>query len=213
MVSVKLFIAAAAAVIVSTTAHAADMPLPAPQIVYQQQPCCDTGHWYLRGDVGVGVQTFSSFDHGQTNSVFVWPASWTIVQQDIQDSAIFGMGIGYAWNNWLRFDVTGEYRTRAGFKSTGSFTEFCPGGTCFDVMQGNISSAVFLANGYVDLGTWWCFTPFIGAGVGGFAAQPAFAPAAQYVPAPAPQYVPASPPQYMPAPAPQYMQPPLQSRG
>ena len=88
------------------------------------------------------MQTFSSFDHGQTNSVFVWPASWTIVQQDIQDSAIFGMGIGYAWNNWLRFDVTGEYRTRAGFKSTGSFTEFCPGGTCFDVMQGNISSAV-----------------------------------------------------------------------
>jgi hypothetical protein len=27
--------------------------------------------------------------------------SWTIVQKDIQDSAIFGMGIGYAWNNWL----------------------------------------------------------------------------------------------------------------
>ena len=34
-------------------------------------------------------------------------------------------------------------------------------------MSGNISSAVFLANAYVDLGTWWCFTPFIGAGVGG----------------------------------------------
>jgi opacity protein-like surface antigen len=26
---------------------------------------------------------------------------------------------------------------------------------------------VFLANAYVDLGTWWCITPFIGAGVGG----------------------------------------------
>jgi opacity protein-like surface antigen len=25
---------------------------------------------------------------------------------------------------------------------------------------------VFLANAYVDLGTWWCITPFIGAGVG-----------------------------------------------
>ena len=23
-----------------------------------------------------------------------------------------------------------------------------------------------LANGYADLGTWWCVTPFIGAGVG-----------------------------------------------
>jgi len=26
---------------------------------------------------------------------------------------------------------------------------------------------VVLANAYVDLGTWWCMTPFIGAGVGG----------------------------------------------
>jgi opacity protein-like surface antigen len=24
-----------------------------------------------------------------------------------------------------------------------------------------------MANAYVDLGTWWCITPFIGAGVGG----------------------------------------------
>ena len=23
-----------------------------------------------------------------------------------------------------------------------------------------------MANGYVDLGTWWCMTPFIGAGIG-----------------------------------------------
>jgi opacity protein-like surface antigen len=172
MVSVKLLIAAAAAVIVSTTARAADMPLPAPQIVYQQPPCCDTGRWYLRGDVGVGVQTFGSFNHGQTNSAFVWPSSWTIVQQDIQDTSIFGAGIGYAWNNWLRFDVTGEYRTKALMKATGSYTNFCPAtafgpGTCFDNISGNLSSAVFLANAYADLGTWWCLTPFIGAGVGG----------------------------------------------
>ncbi len=25
---------------------------------------------------------------------------------------------------------------------------------------------MFLANAYIDLGTWWCLTPFIGAGVG-----------------------------------------------
>jgi opacity protein-like surface antigen len=77
------------------------------------------------------------------------------------------MGIGYAWNSWLRFDVTGEYRTKAGFKATGSYTDFCSGATCFDINTGNISSAVFLGNAYVDLGTWWCLTPFIGAGVGG----------------------------------------------
>ncbi len=170
MVSVKSFIAAAAVTIASTAAHAADMPMPMqppPQIVYQQAPCCDTGRWYLRGDVGVGVQTFSSFDHSQTNSAFVWPPSWQIVQKDIQDTAIFGFGIGYEWNSWFRFDVTGEYRTKAGFKATGSYTDFCGGATCFDINTGNFSSAVFLANGYVDLGTWWCITPFIGAGIGG----------------------------------------------
>ena len=172
MVSVKSFIAATAVTIASTAAYAADMPMPpAPQIVYQQAPCCDTGRWYLRGDVGVGVQTFSSFDHSQTNSAFVWPPSWQIVQKDIQDTAIFGFGIGYEWNSWFRFDVTGEYRTKAMFKATGSYTDFCPAtafgpGTCFDVNTGNLSSEVFLANAYVDLGTWWCITPFIGAGVG-----------------------------------------------
>jgi hypothetical protein len=104
MVRVRYLFAALAAIIVSTTAHAADMPLPAPQIVYQQPVCCDTGRWYLRGDVGVGVQTFSAFNHSQTNSAFVWPPSWTIVQQDIQDTAIFGMGIGYAWLAAVRCD-------------------------------------------------------------------------------------------------------------
>jgi opacity protein-like surface antigen len=172
MVSVKSFIAAAAAAMVSATAYAADMPMPPPpQIAYQQPPCCETGRWYLRGDVGVGVQSFSSFDHSQTNSAFVWPPSWTIVQKDIQDTAIFGFGVGYEWNSWFRFDVTGEYRTKAMFKATGRYTDSCPAtafgpGTCFDVNSGNLSSAVFLANAYVDLGTWWCITPFIGAGVG-----------------------------------------------
>jgi opacity protein-like surface antigen len=168
MVSVRSFAAAAAAAVVSTAACAADMPMPPPQIQYQPIPVEAPGRWYLRGDIGVGVQTFSSYDHSQTNSAFIWPASWQIVQKDIQDTSIFGMGVGYEWNNWLRFDVTGEYRTKAMFKATGSYTDFCGGGgTCFDVNTGNLSSSVFMANTYIDFGTWWCLTPFIGAGVGG----------------------------------------------
>jgi opacity protein-like surface antigen len=172
MVSVKSFFAAAAAAAVSTTAYAADMPLPPPpQIQYQPVQVIEApiGRWYLRGDIGVGVQSFSEFDHSQTNPAFGWPPSWTIVQQDIQDTSIFGFGVGYEMNNWLRFDVTGEYRTKAAFKVTGSYTDSssCAGFTCFDVNSGNFSSAVFLANAYVDLGTWWCLTPFIGVGIGG----------------------------------------------
>ena len=53
------------------------------------------------------------------------------------------------------------------FKVIGSYTEFCPGGRCFDVYDGDHSGwLVFLANAYIDLGTWWCLTPFVGAGVG-----------------------------------------------
>jgi opacity protein-like surface antigen len=35
-----------------------------------------------------------------------------------------------------------------------------------DAYQGYIKSWVFLANAFVDLGTWNCFTPFVGVGVG-----------------------------------------------
>ena len=35
-----------------------------------------------------------------------------------------------------------------------------------DAYQGYLKSWVFLANAYVDLGTWNCFTPFVGAGIG-----------------------------------------------
>jgi opacity protein-like surface antigen len=180
MVSVKFFASAAAASLIGTAAYAADMqvlPPPPPPPMYQPPPMAyqpppvvmaqPVGGWYLRGDVGVGMQNFNDFPHSQTNSAFVWPASWEIVQKDIQDTAIFGGGIGYEWNNWFRTDFTAEYRTKAMFKATGSYTNFCAGGgTCFDVTEGNFSSAVFMANAYVDLGTWWCLTPYIGAGLG-----------------------------------------------
>lgn len=171
MVSVKFFASAAAIGLLSTAALAADLPppqmyQPPPQMAYQPAPVVSSG-WYLRGDVGVGMQTFGDFPHSQTNSAYIWPASWAIAQKDVQDTAIFGGGIGYEWNNWFRTDITAEYRTKAAFKATGSYTNFCAGGgVCFDVTQGNFSSAVFMANAYLDLGTWWCLTPYIGAGLG-----------------------------------------------
>src|ERR1700730_17641596 len=172
MVSVKFFASAAAIGLLSTAALSADLPPPQ---MYQPPPQMPVPHSpavsrrsHLFADLGVRVQSFGAFPHSQTNSAFVWPASWTIVQKDIQDSAIFGGGIGYEWNNWFRTDFTAEYRTKAAFKATGRFVEFCAGGgNCFDVTEGNFSAAVFMANAYLDLGTWWCLTPYIGAGVGG----------------------------------------------
>jgi opacity protein-like surface antigen len=162
-----LAVAAAAAFMSIQAAQAADLPpLMAPMPAMQRPVVSDFSGWYLRGDVGVGSQSFSKFDFNQNNSAFVWPASWRIDQKDMGDASIFGVGIGYSWNSWLRFDATAEYRTSSKFKAVGSYTEFCPGGRCFDVYDGSHSATVVMANAYVDLGTWWCLTPFIGAGIG-----------------------------------------------
>lgn len=168
MGSVKMLALAGAAVTISTAALAADLPppLPPPMPQYIQAPPVETGGWYLRGDVGVGKQDFRTFDHFQQNTVFVWPASWTIDQKDMGDTAFVGFGVGYAWNNWMRFDFTGEYRMKSKFKTIGSYTEFCPSGRCFDVYDGSHAAIVALANVYIDMGTWWCLTPFIGGGIG-----------------------------------------------
>ncbi len=171
MVSVKFFIrisAAAAAAVIGTSAYAADLPLPQPPMAYQPPAAVETGGWYLRGDVGVGVQNFSQF---QLEPISTLPTSWTINQQNIEDTTILGFGAGYELNNWFRFDVTGEYRTQAAFKATGSYDQGTCAvdgltGTCFDTYNGDFSAAVFLVNAYVDLGTWWCITPYVGAGIG-----------------------------------------------
>jgi opacity protein-like surface antigen len=163
---VALFAGAAFAAAVNA-ASAADLPpIMQPRAMAPVQVEDFTGGWYLRGDIGVGVQSFKTFDHTQTNAAFVWPASWRIDQKDINDSFFIGGGIGYQWNSWLRFDATAEYRAKAKFKVLGSYTEFCPGGRCFDLYDGNHSALVVMANAYVDLGTWWCLTPFVGVGAG-----------------------------------------------
>src|SRR5262249_35456702 len=153
---VKMLALAGAAALASTAALAADLPPPM-QPVYAPPPV-ETGGWYLRGDVGVGNQSFKSYDFTQTNAASgaAWPASWRIDLHDLKETAFVGFGVGYAWNSWLRFDVTGEYRADVKFKAVGSYTEFCPTGRCFDAYDGDHSAIVALANVYIDLGTWWC---------------------------------------------------------
>ena len=78
MRSLKVALFAGAAIAAAfTSANAADLPpIMGPQPI-QAMPVAvaDTGGWYLRGDIGIGVERFTEFDHTQTNSAFVWPAS------------------------------------------------------------------------------------------------------------------------------------------
>jgi opacity protein-like surface antigen len=169
----RIFGLAGAAALLSTTAFAADLPPPLPPPAIPAPMPVATSGWYLRGDVGIGIQKFNDFQFTQTNpSPFVlWPSTWQIQQKDIKDTMFLGFGIGYVWCNWLRFDFTGEYRADVKAKALGTFTrQFDPFPSltplAADLYDFDHSAVVALANVYVDLGTWWCLTPFVGAGVG-----------------------------------------------
>jgi opacity protein-like surface antigen len=160
MVGARLTLSVLAALLVFATgaARAADYPQPPPAPPPyipppQPQPCCDS--WYLRGFVGAGINANYNLDYTTTTNA-------TLQHNDVSDSYFVGGGIGYEVNNWLRVDATAEYRAKS---RVYAFVTYPPGG--LDEYQGYLSSWVFLANAFVDLGTWDCWTPFVGAGIGG----------------------------------------------
>ena len=159
---VRVILLAGAAAIVSTSALAADMP----PVMYQAPPVEAFGGWYLRGDIGMSNQRVKNIH----NILMDDASQFTWVDKGGFDSApIFGVGVGYQFNNWLRFDGTAEYRGGASFHAMDRF--FNPFMGVNGLMNTNEYTAVksewvFLANAYFDLGTWWCLTPVVGAGVG-----------------------------------------------
>jgi len=158
MRSVKSFIAAGAAIFLSSAAFAADMAIAPPP--YAAPVVEDFGGWYLRGDIG-----FSNQRVDRLNNALDATVTSSVQTNNFNTAGIFGLGVGYRFNNWFRADVTGEYRGNSQFfgKDVNTF----PGGVGTDTYHGTKSEWVVLGNAYVDLGTWWCVTPFIGAGVGG----------------------------------------------
>ena len=162
MRSVKSLLAAGAATLISSMAFAADMPIAAPPPMYAPPaPPADFGGWYLRGDIGMTNQSAKRIDSA---TAAAFPTTTTGLGFD--SSPLFGLGVGYRFNNWFRGDVTGQYRGKATLH--GSDTVLLgPGDIGVNNYSGSKSEWVVMANAYVDLGTWWCITPFIGAGVGG----------------------------------------------
>jgi opacity protein-like surface antigen len=149
-----LALAAAASLAAVSGAHSADLPLAPPAVP-------DFSGWYLRGDIGFSNQNVRSL----FNVNYSGFTSVNNIDKGFDAAPLFGLGIGYTVNNWLRFDVTGEYRGAANFHGL-DVGAIPGGGFADDRYTASKSEWTFLFNGYVDLGTWWSITPFIGAGVG-----------------------------------------------
>jgi len=152
----------------SGQASAADMPMPYYGDPPQEKVEFGTG-WYIRGDAAYANESMPQI--GLDGSIGNSSARVS--------TASFGLGFGYKFNNWFRADLTGDYRVPNRASGNGT-SRVCitqlttinnfPVTTATDNCTPHSASAVrqwdLLQNVYFDLGTWYGFTPYIGAGAG-----------------------------------------------
>jgi opacity protein-like surface antigen len=162
MRSVKIALAAGAASLLSGAAVAADLPIAPPPAMYAP-PAQDFGGWYLRGDIGFSNQAVKSLSIANYSDPGITVPSQTL---GFDSAGIYQVGVGYAFNNWMRADITGQYRGSANFHGL-DLVSFNGAPLGADSYSGRKREWVVMGNLYADLGTWAGITPFIGAGVGG----------------------------------------------
>jgi opacity protein-like surface antigen len=163
----RLSVAIAVLAVSAPAALAADIIEPpvyqAPEVTPQPY-----GGWYLRGDIGMSNQKL----HGDLYNVLFDSTD----NVDFLDSGSFSsaptfqVGLGYRFNNWLRTDFTAQYRGKADFSALDRYetTDDADPSTWDGTndYSAKKSEWLFLANAYVDLGTWQGITPYVGAGIG-----------------------------------------------
>ncbi|MEP9386106.1 outer membrane protein [Mesorhizobium sp. KR9-304] len=125
--------------------------------------------WYLRGDVGY---VFDSSIDGVDYTAFdgVGDVSASFNSASIDTDFTWGGGFGYRFTDYFRADATID-GFRADFDGSTSSGVPCladpdVGTTCRSENSSEVSAISVMANGYVDLGTYVGFTPYVGAGAG-----------------------------------------------
>ncbi|MBV8850558.1 MAG: porin family protein [Methylobacteriaceae bacterium] len=130
--------------------------------------------WYIRGDL----------DFARENAPVLTADLGSTARNLLRNNIAAGGGFGYQFNNWIRTDVTAEFRRQ---KTTFNGTDViaCPYtiagvsdangnpvgiaglfNNCGSRQTASLQRMVGLVNGYVDLGNWWHIAPYVGAGVG-----------------------------------------------
>lgn len=167
--TVRKILAAALALGLATPALAFDNPPPVDDVPEITTIDTATG-WYIRGDLGYNA----TVDFSKPTVKTYKPAANSYTAQKFDSQRFSGdyslnAGAGYQFNDWLRSDLTLDY-----FKGSldGKSTNAKPCGLqgagthCGNGYQQDIYSLGLMANGYVDLGTYWGLTPYLGAGAG-----------------------------------------------
>jgi opacity protein-like surface antigen len=175
-----LILAGGALLALARAAAAADLLPQAPVLEPMPPAPMEFNGWYLRGDVGVGINATTPtlaispdpLAVGIAGGALSAAATNGFFNPTISSSAMFDLGFGYQFNNWFRADITGEYRGGATFQTLEMLADptilagNATGQQYADFYRANLSSYIAMVNGYVDLGTWYGVTPYVGAGVG-----------------------------------------------
>ncbi len=142
---------------------------PAQAADIQESPIVEIqqfGGWYLRGDIGMSNQQLDKLDYFR----FSEPEVFGFRNDGEFDAGITGqIGVGYQFNDWLRADVTAQYRGKTKFDAQDYYdSDGIPGGddNGTNDYRAKKSEWLFLANAYADLGTYAGITPYVGAGIG-----------------------------------------------
>lgn len=133
------------------TSWAADMPkgYPSEPLAVPRVKSFDLNSgWYVRGDLGYGwgrlngVQSATGFSDPTNNS--------------LGGALTGGLGVGIK-RDWIRTDLTADYLSDMKYQGT----VVAP-----NDVTAKMSAWSVLLNGYLDLGSWYRISPYIGAGVG-----------------------------------------------
>jgi len=155
---------------VAAPALAFDLPPPVEAPEYTGTISGVSG-WYIRGDLGynasldAGTPSWDHYNAGKNSYQNV-----TFDSARLDGNFNLSTGAGYQFNDYFRTDLTLDYfKTDFEGKSTrnGPCSAAQLAGTkCGYNHTDSLASLGLLANAYVDLGTVWGFTPYVGAGAG-----------------------------------------------
>lgn len=140
--------------------------IPEPSVIEYEAPAPVYGGWYLRGHIGMSNQRLGHLENAVNSAGnFEW------LERGSFDSApIFGGGVGYKVNDYLRLDGIVEYRGKASFSALDRYpgnpdpVGGWPAGS--NEYHAKKSELLLMANAYADLGNFHGITPYIGAGLG-----------------------------------------------
>ncbi|MEW9614233.1 outer membrane protein [Shinella sp. S4-D37] len=154
--------------LIATSAAASDLDIiNAPEIDVSGSAVAEG--WYIRGDLG-----YSGWVKHDKPNYRIDAFGATFAEGDFDNARFskpvsYGVGMGYQFNNFLRADLTTDFfnGSLSGSTNLDSPCITAPAGTtCRLGQKADYSAANFLANAYVDLGTYAGITPYVGAGAG-----------------------------------------------